>query len=109
MYIVCPYCDKQSDCSVNDGWNNYVCPLCKKPFDFLSAKVRAKRSRGDKASYTRHTSVRVLYERREDLIEYDCDYNNDFEIRAGDDVIFSYRKNQGIMLYKMKRLIDIQL
>ncbi len=92
MYLICPYCSKRLACAVSEGWNNCVCDSCKKQFTVLEAKVQAKRLGGDKNNNGCRVSVHLLYGDQEEWIEYNCDYHNTLEMRAGDNVLFYFCK-----------------
>jgi hypothetical protein len=95
MYLPCPYCKKGGEYDVSEGYFTNSCIFCKKTFVVLIAKVRSKRSRGDKSSSTRNYRVRVLCNSKEKFIEFDSDYYYDFELRAGDNVLFVFHDTNG--------------
>jgi hypothetical protein len=86
--LICPHCHKHSTSKAVEGWNSCICASCKNKFKLLLAHVRAKRLRGDKKTSSITTFVRVIYNRRENLIEYNCSYSNDLKMRSGDIVLF---------------------
>lgn len=92
--LVCPSCDKQSIHKLSEGWHEQVCSECQKPLRYLIATVRAKRSRGNKRDNTRKTSLRLLYLKKEDFIEFGSEYASDFEMRAGDVIALVYKQGE---------------
>jgi hypothetical protein len=68
-----------------------VCPDCRKDFEVLIVKIRAKRSRGDRGSNSREFDVRVIkLSGREELLQFDNGAYEDFELRQGDEAAFYY-------------------
>jgi hypothetical protein len=69
-WLVCPKCHTQADYAVVPGRAHYTCVKCNEGFDCLFAKVRAKRSRGNKKVGTRVYSIRLLVGNDEQFIEF---------------------------------------
>jgi hypothetical protein len=89
--LVCPNCKEQFVDDIDEGHFAQYCQSCGEQYSALLARVRAKRSRGDKRSNSRDYSVRLLHSGTEDFIEFSGPYY-DFEMRAGDWVLFGYDK-----------------
>ena len=90
--IVCPKCDNQ-ELHENSGVNKKIvtCSKCTTTFSFLFAKIRSKRSRGNRQNNTREFDIRVfLNDGSEDFIQFVKSGYNDIELRSRDTVIFSY-------------------
>jgi hypothetical protein len=98
MQIMCPYCKEQSDYSIAEGWNAYLCSECRKPFDILNAKVRTKKSLSYKYGFQRHVAVAIQYRNIEDVIEYDCAYRDDISMQNGDNIAFCFRDKHQIYI-----------
>src|SRR5262245_43608025 len=94
--LVCPRCDVEFSFAANPPKSTYrvVCPDCRKDFEVLIAKIRAKRSRGDRRSNCREFDVRVIkLSGREELLQFDNAAYEDFELRQGDEAAFYYVNN----------------
>ena len=93
IQIVCPKCRTQNPQQVTTTQSryNFQCPKCKTKFRSRYARIRAKRSRGEKKSNRRHFSVRVQEaDGSETLLEFTNSKYEDFELRANDIAVFSY-------------------
>jgi len=94
--IVCPKCEVQSFYKFTPSKSvyNLQCPNCHSDFMSRIVTVRSKRSQGSKKDNRRNFSIRILdFSGGEDLIEFVNAGYKDFELRAKDRAIFSYRKN----------------
>jgi hypothetical protein len=68
-----------------------VCRECQKEFDVLIAKIRAKRSRGNRKDNNREFDVRVTrLSGQEEFIRFNNAAYEDFELRQGDEAAFYY-------------------
>jgi len=104
IQLVCPSCETATLFNVHTGQaqNNTVCPKCKKAFVAWPVRVRAKNSRQDKRANTRAYSVRVIdVNGGQHLIEFQQKGIADFELRAGDQAVFSYVNNKLLMVQNL--------
>jgi len=90
--VVCPKCEKQDIHSfIGPNKQKTTCKKCSTDFHFLYATTRAKKSRGDRKSNTRELDIRVyLTDGSEDYIQFSKSGWDDIELRAKDDVVFSF-------------------
>lgn len=88
--IICPNCDDHAPYPATSKRSNFTCLKCGQKFSCVTAKMRAKRSRGNQSSETREFSLRVYVGNEERLIEFTNFSLPDFELRSGDEVIISY-------------------
>lgn len=98
--IVCPNCEDQNIHDIyihqHKSWFALLCPKCGNSFKSRIATTRSKRSalsrKGDRTS--REFSIRIKNpDGTESLIEFANSSENDFELKSGDVVIFSYRND----------------
>jgi hypothetical protein len=95
--LVCPKCEAQFPYGIVLPKSVYgiSCPGCHEGFTSRVVQVRAKRSRGSRRENRRHFSVRVIdFSGGEDMIEFVNAGYADFELRAKDMAVFSYRRNK---------------
>jgi len=80
------------------GVHKLKCPECQTTFTVNIARVRAKRSRGAKKQNMRSFSLRVrevtFGNQRERFVEFVNASYEDFELRSGDAVAFSYLEDE---------------
>lgn len=91
--IACPRCLKQNLYPVvpSQFSHSLQCSSCRSPFTCRIVQIRSKNSRGNKKNNTREFTVRVYNPGgSEDMIQFQNLGYQDFELRSGDKVIFSY-------------------
>ncbi len=94
LTIACPYCSAATPAfRVVVGYNELSCAKCKKPFSALVAKIRSKRSRGNKKNGSREYDVRVIFDGQERMVHFNGGYT-DIELRSGDIAVFSIANNR---------------
>lgn len=93
--IVCPKCEKQNLFELKShGSFGVTCPSCDTEFQALFGITRSKRSRGHKATNSRHFDLRVIFEAREDLLSFESDRYDDVELRSKDQFVVSAINDQ---------------
>ncbi len=93
--LICPGCRRAAPASLSGHANGNIqqCTSCNIEFSSCLYTVRAKRSRGDRQAIggLRHFDIRVIDSaKNEHLIQFDNADWNDFELRAKDQVVFTY-------------------
>ena len=97
LQLVCPKCNKKAPYTrdLTRAFEKLVCLSCRCTFQNKAAKVRAKKSRGNKKKGTRSFSIRVvLLSGSEELVEFVNASYDDFELRSKDSVAFSYLEGE---------------
>ncbi|MGB2517619.1 hypothetical protein OLL83_000389 [Shewanella algae] len=90
--VVCPKCEKQEVHSyVGVEVNSVRCRKCSTQFTYLFAKIRAKRSRGNRKENNREFDIRVyLNDGSEKFFQFQKTGWDDIELRANDLVVFVF-------------------
>ena len=92
--IVCPFCRRGAIYSIISTQQHHqiICQHCRRAFQSRYVRVRSKNARGDKKANARSFSIRVVApDGSEDLIEFTNSGYQNFEIRANDWAILSYK------------------
>jgi hypothetical protein len=114
LYIACPYCNYQNPEGLEVGEtypapSNSNCPQCKGAFATRMVTIRAKNARGERKTNTRTFNIRVTENGKEGLIQFDSNAWDDFELRSGDDAVFSYvdGKLARVQNFTVGRILDV--
>ena len=99
IIIICPNpkCSKQTQQRIPASISNHTfcCPACQEKFESYIVKIRAKNGRGNKRQGMRHFSVRVIeFDGKENLLEFDNNSYDNFDLRSKDLVVFSQFKGK---------------
>ena len=104
LNLVCPRCETQSGFSISpiQSYNQLRCIQCSTDFVAWVAKIRAKNSRQDKKSNSRHYAVRTIdVSGAERLIEFMQAGTQAFELRSGDRAVFIYLGNRLVVVQNL--------
>lgn len=86
LNLACPVCNVNA---IAAGPSKQICPQCLEEFHIKPVTIRAKKSRGNKASHSREFDVRVKGANgAEELISFWSSNYQDIELRSADCVIF---------------------
>lgn len=90
--VICPKCENEEQHEYFGGRKKIVtCSNCSTAFIFLVARIRAKRSRGNKRNNTREFDIRIILNGgSEEFIQFTNSRYEDIELRSKDLVVFSY-------------------
>ncbi len=91
--LICPHCETKFSFVITPpkSYHTVKCSDCQKEFDILIARIRAKRSRGNRKTNSRDFDVRVTkLSGKEELLQFQNAQYEDFELRQGDEGIFYY-------------------
>jgi hypothetical protein len=97
LYLVCPHCEADVPFRLTHpkSAQEVACPACRKGFEVLIVKIRAKRSRGNRKGGSREFDVRVIeFSGQERLLQFENAEYDDFELRQGDDAVFYYTNGE---------------
>src|SRR3989304_7704861 len=90
--VICPYCGAREDLADRKKEFTVSCLNCEKKYKVKVGKVRVLNERGARA-LKKKVEYRVRFvddDNKEEFIKFKS--KNDIELRAGDEVSFSYKK-----------------